>query len=499
MQQRIREIVVSALLIGGLLIPGAASTRDKGTGARDGDLNTKVFKTKIAGNYELNAIVRANGNAKTLRVLFSADESLSHYAFLDIAGDRYTVGRTMADTTDTWKTYNGVAGPLWKIRLLKKGNFFRFWVNGVTGWIRGPYGEWEGRYDPWEACAGLKVSNDAVVDSLTVTTLPWLSQRTDPVVSHGPQGSFYEEQAIPGAVLRWGEKYYMYIMAGMKGKQEGSSKRSVGVAVSTDLRTWAVQPEPVLSYKDFPYDNLYVNGVTTTPEGKIAVMFSAQQFPEWKGFMLATADNPLGPFTPYPGNPVYKHFTHAHEFDLVRVDQPGYRYILFYAGFTPEPRTGPVGDRGYLLYSDDLIHWKPEENNPVFSPQTLDNWDAVHVRPRSLTRIGDTWYLWYEGCNQWTPPHTTIDGWWDTVGLARSKDLLHWEYYPRNPALPGLGADPEQFDNRWSGWPRMVVSDSTGYIFYAGAAPERGGGAYVGLRTIGLRELTNWQSEGGRR
>jgi predicted GH43/DUF377 family glycosyl hydrolase len=344
---------------------------------------------------------------------------------------------------------------------------------------------------------GLEVGSDAVVSSLTVTTLPWLSQITAPVIKKGDQGSFYEEQAIPGAVILYRDKYYMYFMAGMKGEQEGGSRRSVGVAVSTDLRSWTVQPEPVLSYKSFPYDNLYVNGAVVTPEGKIAVMFSAQQFPEWKGFMLATADTPLGPFTPYPNNPVYKHFTHAHEFDLVRVDQPDCRYILLYAGFTPKPKTGPVGDRGYLLFSNDLIHWKAHPDNPVFSPETLNDWDAVHIRPRSLNKIGDTWYLWYEGCNTWTPPHLGYDGWWDTVGLARSKDLLHWEYYPRNPALPGLGVGSEQFDNKWVGWPRMVVKDGIGYVFYTGGSPDREGGVHIGLRTISLNALTNWETEGG--
>ena len=81
-------------------------------------------------------------------------------------------------------------------------------------------------------------------------------------------------------------------------------------------------------------------------------------------------------------------------------------------------------------------------------------------------------------------------GWWDTVGLARSKDLVNWEYYPRNPALPGLGIGSAQFDNNWVGWPRMFVKDSVGYVFYTG-------NAQVGLRTIPLDDLINWQTEGG--
>ena len=82
-------------------------------------------------------------------------------------------------------------------------------------------------------------------------------------------------------------------------------------------------------------------------------------------------------------------------------------------------------------------------------------------------------------------------GWWDTVGLARSKDLIEWEYYPRNPALPGLGISAEQFDSKWTGWPRMHVEDETAYIFYTG-------NAMTGVRSIAIKNLANWDSEGGK-
>ena len=175
---------------------------------------------------------------------------------------------------------------------------------------------------------------------------------------------------------------------------------------------------------------------------------------------------------------------------MIRAEGLPHRYLLFYAGFTPEPQHGLAGDRGYLLYSDDLVNWHADERSPIFGPGTLDNWDAIHVRPRSLNKVGDTWYLWYEGCNTWKPEGVSHHGWWDTVGLARSKDFVNWEYYPRNPALPGLGIGADQFDSNWVGWPRMYIKDGVGYVFYTG-------NAQVGLRTIRLEDLTNWQTEGG--
>lgn len=449
------------------------------------------MKKEVEGNYELNLTITEAERSTGVKVYFSSNKDLSTRTYLEVAGNGYKVIRESEGQTDVWKTYEGIGNLPWEIYLLKKGNFFRYSVNNITGYIRGPMGEWQGKYDPWKAYVGLEAPEDVVIESFTVTTLPWLSHASEPIITIGPKGSFYEKQIIPGAILNYKGTYYMYVMAGMEGNEEGSSRRTIGVATSKDLENWKVHPEPLITYEDYPYDNLYVNGVVETPEGKIAIMFAAQVFPEWKGFMLATADNPFGPFEPYADNPAFKHYTHAHEFDLIRVDHPDYRYILFYSGFTTEPKSGPVGDRGYVLYSDDLKHWTEHPQNPVFSPQTLDNWDAVHIRPRSLNKIGDVWYVWYEGCNQWTPPGTELHGWWDTVGLARSKDLVNWEYYPRNPALPGLGISAEQFDNRWVGWPRMVVKDDIGYVFYTG-------NARVGLRKIPLNQLTNWNSEGGK-
>ena len=416
----------------------------------------------------------------------------STYAFAQISGDVLSVGRTLSGATSIWKTSKGVGNPPWTIRILKKGSNYRFWVNGATSWIRGPLGEWDGEYEPWKALVGAITPDSGMVQSFAVTTLPWLQQITQPVIPLGPAGSFYEAQAIPGAIIRFGGMYYMYFMGAMIGNQEGAAGRKIGVASSPDLRVWTVQPQPILSYEQLggKGDNLYPSGAVVTPDGKIALMYAVQLYPTWKGFNLATATDPLGPFQNYSANPVYLFSNTAHEFDLVRTDDSLHRYTLLFAGFTTNPPSGPVGDRGYAIYSNDLVHWQEDARNPVFGPSTLDNWDAVHVRPRSLNRIDSTWYLWYEGTNTWTTPNPSYGVWWDGVGLARSQDLVHWEYYPRNPALPALGLTAVQFDNDWVGWPRMIIQGDTCYVFYTG-------GGQTGMRTIPIAQLTDWTNEGG--
>ena len=450
-----------------------------------------MIEKRVAGNYEMNLVLTGESGTEEIKVFFSGDIMLDRWVYLAISVDGFKVVCETNTNTRTWKTYKNIGKMPWNVRILKKGNFFRFWVNETTGWIRGPLGEWENIYEPMDNRLGVEMPASISLQSWTVTTLPWLQKITKPVIPRGTKGSFYEKQIIPGAIIEYNGLYYMYIMAGMIGAEEGSSRRTIGVAVSPDLKRWEVYPEPLISYLDTPYDNLYVSGAVVTDEERVAIMFSAQKFPEWQGFMLATANHPMGPFILHAGNPVYKHPTHAHEFDLIRATGLPHRYLLFYAGFTPQPQHGPAGDRGYFLYSDDLVNWHPDSRNPVFGPETVDNWDGVHVRPRSLNRIGDMWYLWYEGCNTWKPEgNLSHHGWWDTVGLARSKDLVNWEYYPRNPALPGLGINADQFDSNWVGWPRMYIKDGIGYVFYTG-------NAQVGLRTIPIDNLINWKTEHG--
>jgi len=453
----------------------------------------------IDGNYDLLAeIAAARG-----RVTFSGREDWPIEAALELADDSVTLVRRENDTRIVLKEQNGSGASPWKIRLLKKGNFFRYWVNDVTGWIREPLGVWESDHptrhcEPKRGYLGVETTGGHIV-SCNVTLLPWLPSPSRPVITAGPDGTFKEAHVLVGGIIEHQGIYYQYFSGARFGCQEGGGAREIGVAYSKDLVSWVVEPEPIVKIgakNSWEPTGIYCSGAVVTPEGQVAVMYAAQNFPLWGGFGVAFAEHPLGPFTKYEGNPVYKHYTHAHEFSLVRTDEPGRRYLFFYAGFTDKPARGPAGDRGYILYSNDLIHWEPHQGNPVFGPETLENWDAIHVRPRGLNRIGNTWYLWYEGANHWDPPTLNADGtkpsgWWDTVGLARSKDLTHWEYYPRNPALPGSGISKEQFDNSWVGWPRMFIKDGTGYVYYTG-------GREIGLRTIALEELTNWQSEGGR-
>jgi len=97
-----------------------------------------------------------------------------------------------------------------------------------------------------------------------------------------------------------------------------------------------------------------------------------------------------------------------------------------------------------LAESTDGIAWTKYSGNPVLSPGESGSWDSggVTVFPGSLMRKNDgTYYLYYSGI----PAHKDIyKG--GQIGLATSKDLIHWEKYNGNPILtPGK---PGSWDDR---------------------------------------------------
>ena len=126
--------------------------------------------------------------------------------------------------------------------------------------------------------------------------------------------------------------------------------------------------------------------------------------------------------------------------------------VLFYTGFggffkskdTPHPSI----DQGGIATSEDLKHWRFVQH-PILrhryneqsgcdplrddcQPNVAQFWDGAFVRPRSLNKVGDWWYCWYEGAMSY-PRHGTesgadaehitgCDAITDSIGIARARN-----------------------------------------------------------------------------
>lgn len=87
--------------------------------------------------------------------------------------------------------------------------------------------------------------------------------------------------------------------------------------------------------------------------------------------------------------------------------------------------------------SQDLRHWEvlPDALQP--SPASSDAWDNYTTWTGSVIQHDGLWFLFYTGGNR------AESGLVQRIGLATSRDLIHWEKHPANPLIV---ADPRLYE-----------------------------------------------------
>lgn len=76
--------------------------------------------------------------------------------------------------------------------------------------------------------------------------------------------------------------------------------------------------------------------------------------------------------------------------------------------------------------SADLLFW---EQQPVaLQPGSAGEWDDLALWTGDVVKKDDTFYQFYTG-------RSTSNFWGQTIGLATSKDLIHWQKHDQNPLL----------------------------------------------------------------
>jgi len=367
-----------------------------------------------------------------------------------------------------------------------------------------------------------------------------------PVLQHN-QTWWTKRQVVIGAILITENAvpfqdpegyFYMYfngVDTSIKNIESGGRAR-IGVAKSKDLVRWEIGNSKQFLLEGTPgtWDETYtfVNGAVIAPDGRIAISYMGYNDREgrtWPGIGMAFAKVPEGPFSKHP-KPVltlgklsdwnHERYSkqgesfrkkpgewddyHIHEHGLTRLDG---RYLLTYTGF------GGQVDQGGIAYSENLLQWSKDPANPVISGSGAANyvgksklnehygryvsmWDDGHLRPRSLLKIGDYFYLFYEGSMFETfRPGKELQI-WDSVGVARSRSLHGpWERHPLNPIINQRAGD--HFDSMWTGWPNAVLKDNQVYIYYAAAGNEKESVRHtdIGLRVVPTETFATFSGE----
>ncbi len=132
---------------------------------------------------------------------------------------------------------------------------------------------------------------------------------------------------------------------------------------------------------------------------------------------------------------------------------------MFYTALSRDEKV-PVQRIG-LAISSDLVHWQRHPNNPLFEvdtrwyePQNTEQWDAQTWRdPCVVYSSDDETYYMFLAARANTGP---LDG-RGVIGLARSTDLLSWEFLPP-VSMPGDFTEMEV--------PQVMVVNNLFYLLF---------------------------------
>jgi predicted GH43/DUF377 family glycosyl hydrolase len=129
-------------------------------------------------------------------------------------------------------------------------------------------------------------------------------------------------------------------------------------------------------------------------------------------------------------------------------------YHMWYGGH--DDFSNPSFQIGYAT-SPDGINWTKYAGNPVFPLGDTEEWESATLAGGSIFFDGDTFHLWYGGCNN-------TDFINSRIGYATSQDGINWEKHPDNPIFYGSGS----WDSVSITVPCVIV-DTSGYkMWYQG-------------------------------
>ena len=174
-------------------------------------------------------------------------------------------------------------------------------------------------------------------------------------------------------------------------------------------------------------------------------------------------------WTEYENNPVieYNDVLEGYLWNdpSVLKEDSGYRMWLGGA----RPFDVPIEVKVYEAFSEDGIEWDINPT-PVLEPGEAGSWDDLRTETPSVIKVGDTYHLYYTGCD--TPCSDSKF----SIGHATSMDGTTWVKDPRNPVVT-YHNDPLKWGFYTAAEPAIAYHEGTYYLYYAAAKsnyPEYG-------------------------
>lgn len=204
-------------------------------------------------------------------------------------------------------------------------------------------------------------------------------------------------------------------------------------------------------------------------DGKYILSYLASNLPGYEQGVtkmgIAYADKLQQLWVKEPKNPVLEPKVWGYEKDKIWKSQiiwDGKQYVVFYnAGSGPE--------RMCMAYSNDLIQWTRESNNPILDITEDENeylWGREFNCDPDVVKIGDTWVMFYFTD---TPDDGIVDS------FAVSNDMVHWQ----KSHIPLLNTN-STYNESCSHKANVIKYNGVVYHFYCAVGQE---GRVIALST----------------
>lgn len=213
---------------------------------------------------------------------------------------------------------------------------------------------------------------------------------------------------------------------------------------------------------------------------------------------IYAAQDPIGPYrTPYKyPELILKATGNKSDFDGLSVDDPivfraNGRFHMLYIGFDG------TGYQTGLASSDDLLHWKrealvgPRDPSSTYTKYNL----AISsiLRDKNLRGTGEALKVGGQYLAAWNAyPGTGYEVGAAVIGLARSKDLLHWKL--TDPILRPEDGAPWEHGGLYR--PDLLLDRGRYYLYYnAKTDPlpkDQGGGWHEQTGVASSTDLAHW-------
>ena len=133
------------------------------------------------------------------------------------------------------------------------------------------------------------------------------------------------------------------------------------------------------------------------------------------------------------------------------------RYLLYYEARPRGTKRRQIG----LAFSDDGLRWNPSRENPVLKIGPPGSWESSFVGDARVLQAGEELWMYYIG----------HDGRTERIGLATSRDGVHWMKHPLNPILR---ESSEGWDRHHVMQPAVVrLSQDLWYMWFSSYGPEK--------------------------